>query len=164
MIDDRAGTIARLVTNLQPVVDYAGERGVRLGIEPLNRFETSLINTAEQVMEVVESIDSPAAGVMLDTFHMNIEEKSPAEAIRSVGSRLVHFHACGTDRGTPGADHTDWTAIADALRETGYDGAMVIESFTSENQAIATAASIWRPLAAEQDEIAVEGLRFLRGL
>lgn len=164
MLDDRAGSIARLVTNLQPVVDYAGERGVRLGIEPLNRFETSLINTAEQVMDVVESIDSPAAGVMLDTFHMNIEEKSPAEAIRRVGSRLVHFHACGTDRGAPGADHTDWIAIADALRETGYDGAMVIESFTSENQAIATAASIWRPLAAEQDEIAVDGLKFLRGL
>jgi D-psicose/D-tagatose/L-ribulose 3-epimerase len=101
---------------------------------------------------------------MLDTFHMNIEEKSPAEAIRSVGARMVHFHACGTDRGTPGADHTDWNAIAEALQASDYEGAMVIESFTSENQAIATAASIWRPLAAEQDDIAVQGLRFLRDL
>ena len=150
------------MTNLRPVVDYAGERGVRLGIEPLNRFETSLINTAEQAVEVVDRIDSPACGIMLDTFHMNIEEKLPAQAIRAVGPRLVHFHACGIDRGTPGADHTDWDAIADALRETKYEGAVVIESFTSENKTIATAASIWRPLASSQDEIAIEGLAFLR--
>jgi D-psicose/D-tagatose/L-ribulose 3-epimerase len=76
----------------------------------------------------------------------------------------VHFHACGTDRGTPGSDHTDWSAIAAALREIDYDDAMVIESFTSENKSIATAASIWRPLAAEQDEIAIQGLNYLRAL
>ena len=74
---ERAATVDRLVEGLRPLVDYAGERGVRLGIEPLNRFETSFLNTAEQVMEVVDRLDSPAAGVMLDTFHMNIEEKDP---------------------------------------------------------------------------------------
>jgi D-psicose/D-tagatose/L-ribulose 3-epimerase len=162
--DERARNIERLVTNLRPVVDYAGERGVRLGIEPLNRFETSLINTAKQALEVVDQIDSPACGIMLDTFHMNIEEKHPAEAIRAVGPRLVHFHTCGADRGTPGADHIDWNAIAGALSDIGYDGALVIESFTSENKTIATAASIWRPLASSQDEIASEGLAFLRAL
>ena len=120
---------------------------MRLGIEPLNRFETSFLNTAEQVMEVVDRLDSPAAGVMLDTFHMNIEEKDQAAAIRLVGDKLVHFHACGSDRGTPGADHIAWDAIAAALRETGYDGAAVIESFTPDNQTIARAAAIWRPLA-----------------
>jgi D-psicose/D-tagatose/L-ribulose 3-epimerase len=93
---------------------------------------------------------------------MNIEEKHAAEAIRTVGSRLYHFHACGTDRGTPGADHTDWAAIAKALDDVHYAGPVVIESFTSENQTIATAASIWRRLAPSQDDIAVAGLAFLQ--
>lgn len=159
----RAGMTARLVENLRPLAEYAEGRGVRLGIEPLNRFETNLLNTAAQALDVIERVDHPACGVLLDTFHMNIEEKRPEAAIRLVGSRLVHVHACGVDRGTPGADHTDWGAIADALREIAYDGPVAIESFTAENEAIATAASIWRPLARTQDEIAVEGLAFLRG-
>jgi len=161
-VAERAATVDRLVEGLRPLVDYAGERRVRLGIEPLNRFETSFLNTAEQVMEVVDRLDSPAAGVMLDTFHMNIEEKDQAAAIRLVGDKLFHFHACGSDRGTPGADHIAWDAIAAALRETGYDGAIVIESFTPDNQTIARAAAIWRPLAETQDALAEEGLAFLR--
>jgi D-psicose/D-tagatose/L-ribulose 3-epimerase len=159
---ERAATVDRLVEGLRPLVDYAGERGVRLGIEPLNRFETSFLNTAEQVMEVVDRLDSPAAGVMLDTFHMNIEEKDQAAAIRLVGDKLVHFHACGNDRGAPGSDHIAWDQIAAALRETGFEGAAVIESFTPDNQTIARAAAIWRPLAETQDALAEEGLAFLR--
>jgi D-psicose/D-tagatose/L-ribulose 3-epimerase len=159
---ERAATLDRLVEGLRPLVDYAGERGVRLGIEPLNRFETSVLNTAEQVMEVVDRLDSPAAGVMLDTFHMNIEEKDQAAAIRLVDDKLVHFHACGNDRGAPGNDHIAWDAIVVALRETGYNGALVIESFTPDNQTIARAAAIWRPLAETQDALAEEGLAFLR--
>src|SRR5918995_4107059 len=159
---ERAGTVDRLVEGLRPLVDYAGERGVRLGIEPLNRFETSFLNTAEQVMEVIDRLDSRAAGVMLDTFHMNIEEKDQAAAIRLVGDKLVHLHACGNDRGAPGADHIAWDAIAAALRETGYDEALVIESFTPDNQTIARAAAIWRSLAETQDALAEDGLAFLR--
>jgi D-psicose/D-tagatose/L-ribulose 3-epimerase len=160
---ERAATVDRLVEGLRPLADHAGERGVRLGVEPLNHFETSFINTAEQVMEVVERVDSPALGVLLDTFHMNIEEKDQAAAIRLVGDKLVHFHACGSDRGAPGGDHIAWETIIPALRETGYDGALVIESFTPDNQTIARAAAIWRPLAETQDELATDGLAFLRG-
>ena len=160
---ERTTLIDRLVDRLRPLADYAGERGVRLAVEPLNRFETSLLNTAAQVMEVVERVDSPACGVLLDTFHMNVEEKRPGAAIREVGERLVHVHACGSDRGTPGEDHIDWPGIAAALKEVEYRGAVVIESFTGENRTIATAASIWRPLAASQDAIAADGLTFLRG-
>ncbi len=160
---ERAATLDRLVAGLAPLVDYAGERGVRLAIEPLNRFETSLLNTAAQTMEVVDRVDSPALGVLLDTFHMNIEEKDPAAAIRLVGDKLFHFHACGADRGAPGADHIAWAPITAALRESGYDGALVIESFTPDNQTIARAAAIWRPLAASQDALAEEGLAFLQG-
>jgi D-psicose/D-tagatose/L-ribulose 3-epimerase len=159
---ERAALLERLVEGLRPLVDYAGERGVKLGIEPLNRFETSVLNTAEQTMEVVDRLDSPAAGVLLDTFHMNIEEKDQAAAIRLVGGKLVHFHTCGSDRGAPGADHIAWDAIAEALRDTGYTGSLVIESFTPDNQTIARAAAIWRPLAESQEVLAEEGLAFLR--
>jgi D-psicose/D-tagatose/L-ribulose 3-epimerase len=159
---ERKLTIDRLVEGLRPLADYAGERGVRLGIEPLNRFETSFLNTAAQVMEVVDRVDSPAVGVLLDTFHMNVEEKDQAAAIRIVGDKLVHFHACGSDRGAPGADHIAWEAIAAALRDVNYNGALVIESFTPDNQTIARAAAIWRPLAENQDALANEGLAFLR--
>jgi D-psicose/D-tagatose/L-ribulose 3-epimerase len=160
---ERAATLDRLVEGLTPLVDYAGERGVTLGIEPLNRFETSLLNTAEQTMEVIDRLDSPAVGVLLDTFHMNIEEKDQTAAIRLVGDKLVHFHACGSDRGAPGADHIAWDTIAAALHDTGYTGPLVIESFTPDNQTIARAAAIWRPLADSQDALAEEGLAFLRG-
>ena len=161
--DERAATVDRLVEGLKPLVEYAGARGVRLGVEPLNRFETSFLNTAAQTMEVIDRLDSPAAGVLLDTFHMNIEEKDQAAAIRLVGDKLVHFHACGNDRGAPGGDHIAWEAIVAALAEIGYDGAVVIESFTPDNQTIARAAAIWRALAETQDDLAMEGLAFLRG-
>ncbi len=160
---ERAATIDRLVEGIKPLADYAGERGVALAVEPLNRFETSFFNTAAQTMEVVSRLDSPAVGVLLDTFHMNIEEKDQAAAIRLVGNKLAHFHACGSDRGAPGFDHIAWEPIVAALREVDYDGAVVIESFTPDNQTIARAAAIWRPLAATQDDLATDGLAFLRG-
>ena len=162
--DERSSALRRLEDALRPAVDYAGERGVQLAIEPLNRFETSVINTVEQALEVVEAIDSPACGVAVDTFHMNIEEKDPAAAIRHAGDRLVHVQVCGNDRGTPGSDHIDWRSLAAAFRAVRYDGPICIESFTAENQTIARAASIWRPLAPSQDRLASDGLAFLRGL
>jgi D-psicose/D-tagatose/L-ribulose 3-epimerase len=161
---ERATAVRRLVENLRPLADYAGEHGVTLALEPLNRFETSFMNTAEQVMEVVDKVDSPSLGVLLDTFHMNIEEHDPASAIRMCRGHLAHFHACGCDRGAPGTDQIPWPKIASALRETGYEGPLVVESFTIENQAIAKAAAIWRPLAPTQDAIATDGLRFLKGV
>jgi D-psicose/D-tagatose/L-ribulose 3-epimerase len=160
---ERRATRDRLVEALRPLADAAGERGVRLALEPLNRFETSFLNTAAQTLEVVDRVASPAVGVLLDTFHMNIEEKDQAAAIRLVGDKLVHFHACGNDRGAPGADAIPWPAITTALHEIGYAGAVVIESFTPDNQTIARAAAIWRPLAATQDALARDGRAFLRG-
>jgi D-psicose/D-tagatose/L-ribulose 3-epimerase len=161
---ERAAVLDRLVENLRPVADHAAERGVRLGVEPLNRFETSVLNTVEQALEVVWRVDSPACGLLLDTFHMNIEEKDPQAAVRAAAGRIVHVHVCGNDRGAPGADHIDWPGTLGSIADAGYEGPLVIESFTGENQAIATAASIWRRLAPSQDEIAVGGLGFLRQL
>jgi D-psicose/D-tagatose/L-ribulose 3-epimerase len=147
-----------------PLADHAGERGVTVALEPLNRFETSFLNTAEQAMEVVERLDARSAGVLLDTFHMNIEERDPAGAIRTCAGRLAHVHASGCDRGAPGGDHVGWPAIAAALRETGCAGTVVIESFMYQNQAISRAAAIRRPLAASQDAIATDGLALLSRL
>ena len=161
---ERKAAVTTLAENLRPLAEHAGRHGVSLALEPLNRFETSFMNTAEQVLEVIDLVGSPALGVLLDTFHMNIEERDPAAAIRACGSHLAHFHACGCDRGAPGGDQIPWPAIATALADVDYRGAIVIESFTIENQAIARAAAIWRPLASNQDAIATEGLSFLRGL
>ncbi len=162
--DERAQTIARLVEALRPVADHAERHDVRLALEPLNRYETSLINTLEQAMDVVSGVGSPALGVLLDTFHMNIEEKDPAAATGLAAGHIAHVQACGTDRGTPGADRFEWDRFAKALADSAYGGPICIESFTAHNASIARAASIWRPLADTQDALAVDGLAFLRSV
>ena len=148
--------------NLGTIARYAARRGVTVCVEPLNRFETDFINTVDQALEMLDEVDSPALGIHLDTFHMNIEEKSQPAAIRRAGKRLKHFHACGCDRGTPGNDHIDWAGIAAALKAVRYDRDVVIESFTLDVKVIAKAAAIWRQIEPSREEIATKGLRFLR--
>jgi D-psicose/D-tagatose/L-ribulose 3-epimerase len=161
---EREHDIALLVSILQELVEYATSRDITLALEPLNRFETSLLNTAAQMVEVIDRVDHPNCQMMLDTFHMNIEEASLGDAIRLAGKRLKHFHACENDRGTPGSGHVPWDDVAMALHDIEYNGAIVIESFTDKVKSIARAAAIWRPLAPSQDHLAVEGLAFLRKL
>lgn len=162
--DERAKAYDEWREHLAPVVDHAGDRGIRLGIEPLNRYETSLVNTVEQALTGLDGLVGPALGLALDTYHLNIEERSSADAVRLAGEHLVHVQVSGSDRGAPGGDQTDWPALVAALDDVGYAGALNIESFTADNAAIATAASIWRPLATTQDDLAREGLAFLRRL
>jgi len=150
-----------LATQLGDLADYAADRSVTLCVEPLNRFETSFLNTTEQGLEVIDRVDHEACKLLLDTFHMNIEEKSPGRAIRAAGEDLGHFHACGNDRGAPGNGTIDWDGVVAALEDVDYDGAAVIESFTPDVESIATAASIWRQFEDGQDAIASEGLAFL---
>lgn len=160
---ERAHDLDILVPNLRSLSEYAGDRGVVMGLEPLNRFETSFINLATQAIEVIDRVDHPSCGIMLDTFHMNIEEKSPGDAIRAAGPRLVHLHSCENDRGAPGSGNVDWDGVAQALKDIHYDGPVVIESFTPDVVSIARAAAIWRPLADSSDALASEGLAFLKG-
>jgi D-psicose/D-tagatose/L-ribulose 3-epimerase len=162
--DERAHDLDILIPNLRSLAEYAGDRGVVMGVEPLNRFETSFINLAAQVIEVVDRVDHPSCAIMLDTFHMNIEEKSLGDAIRAAGPRLVHLHSCENDRGAPGSGNVDWRGVAQALKDINYDGPIVIESFTPDVKSIARAAAIWRPLADSSDSLAMEGQAFLRGL
>ncbi|PYE30790.1 D-tagatose 3-epimerase [Rhizobium sp. PP-F2F-G38] len=153
------------VDHLRALGPVASDAGITIGVEPLNRFETDMINLAQQAVALVQEVGSPVYKVHLDTFHANIEEKSIPDVIRTLGSGMLgHFHACENDRGTPGTGHIDWIGIRDALREIGYDGAVVIESFTPGTIEIAKAASIWRPLASSQDELARQGAQFLRSL
>nr|WP_272214549.1 sugar phosphate isomerase/epimerase [Marinicella sp. W31]MDC2880170.1 sugar phosphate isomerase/epimerase [Marinicella sp. W31] len=135
------------VETLQDIAGVALDAGVTVGVEPLNRFESDMVNLTEQALALIDDVGSSAYGFHIDTFHANIEEKSIPEAIRAAGERLVHVHACENDRGIPGSGHQDWKGIRDALVEIGYDGALVIESFTPGAVEIAKAASIWRPLA-----------------
>lgn len=152
----------RAVEGLKLVADYAATRGVKLAFEPLNRFETDLVNTVDQGLRLIEDIGRPNVGFLLDTFHMNIEEKSIPDAIRRAGRHIFEFHACSSDRGTPGEDHLPWPGIVAALAETGYEGPVVIEAFTPKIKEIARAVSLWRPLAESEDALARNGLAHLR--
>jgi D-psicose/D-tagatose/L-ribulose 3-epimerase len=151
-----------VVKNLKVLGKHAQKKGVELDIEPLNRFETDFLNTCDQGLRLVKAVNLPNVKLHLDTFHMNIEEKNQAAAIRKAGKLLGHFHACGSDRGTPGGDHIAWPEIVKALKAIGYKGDVVIESFTTDVKVIARAAAIWRKIEPKRDNIAVDGIKFLR--
>ncbi|WP_129667553.1 sugar phosphate isomerase/epimerase family protein [Phytoactinopolyspora endophytica] len=161
---ERRGCYLQLRDSLAPVVEHAKSAGVTVAVEPLNRYETSMINTVDQVLEALEGLPTEACGVALDIYHMNIEEQDIPAAVRKAAGRIAHVQVCANDRGAPGADHLDWPGFVAALDAAGYQGPLVIESFTAENATLAAATSIWRPLAHSQDAIAVDGLSFLTGL
>src|SRR5712672_1706129 len=151
-----------VVKHLTTIGRYAQRCGKQVCLEPLNRFETDFINTCDQGLRMLKDVGSPALKLHLDTFHMNIEEKDQAAAIRKAGKLLGHFHACGSDRGTPGNDHIDWKPIAKALKDIKYKGDVVIESFTTDVKVIARAAAIWRRMEPTRNEIATKGIKFLK--
>src|SRR6266446_1427978 len=153
---------ALVVENLKQLAKYAEGRARQICIEPLNRFETDFLNTCDQGLKLIKAVGSKAVKLHLDTFHMNIEEKNQGAAIRKAGKNLAHFHACGSDRGTPGGDHIDWKPIVKALKQINYQGDVVIESFTTDVKVIARAAAIWRKIEPNRNDIAVKGLKNLK--
>ena len=161
---ERRSERRRTASELRELAMYAGDRGVRLAMEPLNRFETDMVNVVSQGLDLVEEIGSDHVGLHLDTFHMHLEEKDSGSAIRLAADRLFHVHFCENDRGVPGTGQVDWRGVARALEDIGYDDVVAIESFTPEVTSIAQAVCIWRPIAESQDAIAREGLRFMREL
>ena len=162
--DERERDVDQIARTLRDLGGYAADHGVVLGVETLNRFETSFLNTTAQALELIDRIDHPAVGVALDLFHLGIEEKSVGDALRAAGPRLVHLQVAENDRGTPGTGSLPWRDVAAALREIQYSGRVVIETFSDRVEAIARAAAIWRPLAPDSDSLAREGLAFLRAL
>jgi len=162
--DERLRERERSVERLKKAAALAWERGVVMALEPLNRFETDMINTCEQVCALIDDVGSDALGIHLDTFHMTIEENSILDAVLRAGARLKHVHSSESNRGTPGRGLVRWDELRDGLQRIHYSGAVVIETFTPEVKEIARAAAIWRPLAVSQDALARDGLSFLKGL
>lgn len=144
---------------LGPTLD---KYNMTVGIEPLNRFETFFLNLAADGAALCEAVNHPRIGLLIDTFHSNIEEKKVDGAYRAAGRHLKHVHTCENDRGIPGSGHVEWKAVFKALRDLNYNGWLTIESFGFNMPEIAAAAAIWRDLADTPDAIAMEGLKFLK--
>ena len=143
--------------------EYAKETSdLIIGIEPLNRFESHFINIASDAVKFIEEIDMPNLKVHLDTFHMIREEDNIAQAIRDTGQHLGYVHACENHRGIPGKGLVPWTEFFLALKDIGYDDCITIESFDPEMENIAKLICIWRKLAESPEQLASEGLAFLK--
>lgn len=152
----------RAVENLRNVCEMAEKRGLDIALEPLNRFESDLINTTEDLDRLIVEIDHPSAKILLDAFHMNIEEPDLERAIRLAGERLIHIQVSENYRGTPGTGQTRWEAMKLGLEAINYQGVISIESFTPNVKELAGAVCVWRPLAPDQDGFASNGLKFLK--
>ncbi|HET7698668.1 MAG TPA: sugar phosphate isomerase/epimerase family protein [Vicinamibacterales bacterium] len=150
------------VETWQALAPVAADAGVEIGIEPLNRFETYFLNTAADGAKFCDAVGHPSIGLLFDTFHANIEEKTVGEALRAAAPHLKHLHTCENDRGTPGTGHVAWREFFTTLRSIGYDRWMVIESFGFALGELSAAAAIWRDLAPTVDSIAFDGVKFLR--
>jgi len=147
---------------LAAAAEHAEKAKIVLAIEPLNRFETYIINTVDQALDMVNRVGSDYLTVQVDTFHANIEEKDTGAAIRKAGRHVGHFHASESDRGTPGTGQVAWDESFAALRDIGYDKWVTIESFAIGILDLCAAASIWRPIYDSADGLAKDGLAFLK--
>jgi len=150
------------VSNLRDICERAEKESLSIALEPLNRFESDLVNTAKDVLKLIEDINHPAAKVLLDSFHMTIEERNLEEAITLVGDKLVHMQVSENYRGSPGTGLTDWDAINKGLNNISYNEVISIESFTPNVKELAGAVCIWKPFAESQDAFAKDGLHFLK--
>jgi len=155
----RATRSAETLARVAPVLEA---EGVFLGIEALNRFETDLTSTAAETCAIARATGSDHIGVLLDSFHMNIEEKDPPAAIRAAGDTLVHYHVSDNDRGQPGSGHYDFAADAKALKNIGYKGCIVAEMFVMAGHASSRDLNIWRDIEPDPNRAAVETLAYLK--
>ena len=145
------------VKNVKEVAKIAEDCGVVMGMEVLNRFEGYLINTCAETLEYVNEVNSPNVGIMLDTFHMNIEEDSMVDAIRLADKHLVHFHVGEQNRKVPGKGKLPWNEIGNALREINYQKAVVMEPFVlSGSGKIVEDIKVWREIVTDSSESALD--------
>jgi D-psicose/D-tagatose/L-ribulose 3-epimerase len=150
------------VESMRRAAEYAGEAGITIAVEYLNRFENYFLTSVEQTVRFIEAVDHPACRMMYDTFHANIEEKNLTEAIAAAAPRSAVVHISENDRSTPGTGHVAWGETFDALHASGYDGWMVVEAFGLALPNIAAATKIWRKMFADEDTLAREGLAFMQ--
>ncbi|MBP2541140.1 MULTISPECIES: D-psicose 3-epimerase [Agrobacterium tumefaciens complex] len=164
---DKAGDYARGVEGINGIADFANDLGINLCIEVLNRFENHVLNTAAEGVAFVKDVGKNNVKVMLDTFHMNIEEDSFGEAIRTAGPLLGHFHTGESNRRVPGKGRMPWHEIGLALRDINYTGAVIMEPFVKTGGTIGSDIKVWRDLSggadvAKMDEDARNALAFSR--
>lgn len=152
---------ANIVAALKPVARRATEYRMTLGVEPCNRYETHLLNTAEQALRLIDQIGEPNLTIHLDTYHMNIEEQGLAAGFKTAGKATNYVHLSESHRGVPGTGSVDWGEAFAALQETGFQGDLVIESFVTLPPEIAAALSVWRPVAKDRYEVLNRGVPFL---
>ena len=157
--EEEVETVVRVLKN---VARYAARRDLQLGIEPVNRYESYLINLAEQVGEILERIDEPNVFAHLDTYHMNIEEKGFYDPIVGLGDKLKYIHLSESDRGTPGTGNVHWDEVFRGLHDIGYEGHLVMESFAAINKDVAGATAIWRDVVGDPEALVRDGLSFPR--
>jgi D-psicose/D-tagatose/L-ribulose 3-epimerase len=150
------------VESMRQVAEHAAQAGVGLAVEYLNRFECYLLNTAADSARFIRDVSHPSCRMMYDTFHANIEEKSPAEAIRTAAPHTALVHISENDRSTPGTGNIPWTATFDTLREVNYNGWMVVEAFGLALPAIVAATKIWRRMYQSEEQLARDALAFMR--
>lgn len=150
------------VDSMRELAEHADKYKLDLCLEPLNRFECYLLNSAEQMARFVDDVNHPRCKVLYDTFHAHIEEKNVAAAIETLGSRIGQVHISENDRSTPGAGAVRWEETFQALRKIKYDGLYVIEAFGSALPNVAAATKIWRRMFDEEYQLATDGLNFIR--
>jgi D-psicose/D-tagatose/L-ribulose 3-epimerase len=151
------------VENYREIALYAQQTSnIVLGIEPVNRFESHFINTAEDAVKFIKAVDVPNVKVHLDTFHMIREEDDIGQAVLDVNGHLGYVHACENQRGIPGSGLVPWVEFFSALKQIGYDGCITIESFDPDIESVAKLCCIWRKLADSPEQLATEGLRYLK--
>lgn len=156
------GEIANVARTLDAAAKYAKRIGLDFGIEPVNRYETHLINTGWQAVAMIERIGADNIFVHLDTYHMNIEEKGAGNGILDAREYIRYIHLSESDRGTPGEGTCDWDEIFACLRSIDFKGGLAMESFINMPPELGYGLSIWRPVAESQDEVMSKGLPFLR--
>ncbi|WP_306145541.1 sugar phosphate isomerase/epimerase [Roseibium sp. MMSF_3412] len=151
--------ICRLVDR---VAQKARDLNMRLGLEPCNRYETHLLNTARQTAEIIERVGAPNVFIHLDTYHMNIEEAGMAEGFADAGEHLGYVHLSESNRGVPGKGTMDWEATFKGLADVDFEGAMTLESFVYLAPEIASGLAVWRPVADRAEDVIDIGLPFLK--
>jgi D-psicose/D-tagatose/L-ribulose 3-epimerase len=159
---ERQRRLSQVVSGLRTASAYAVEQGVCLALEPLNRFETDIANTTRHGLDIVEAVGSPGLGLLLDTFHMNMEDSDLGEAIRAAGRRLYHFQANENHRGFVGTGHVDWRGVCSALADIGYAGPITLEPFRRDDERAGVPLAQWRaPHRDETPELA-KSVTYLR--
>lgn len=159
---ERLARIDRTVSALKTAAGIAADAGVTFALEPLNRFETDVVSTTVQGIAVIDAVGHPGLGLLLDTFHMNMEDPSIAGAIRQAGDRLVHFQANESHRGFPGTGHIDWAEVMRALVEVGYRGPVSLEPFRRNDDRVAVPLASWRPPHADESDDLKASLALIR--